>query len=116
MAVADCPFCSIVAGEIPSDEVVSDELTYAFRDLNPVAPVHVLVVPRAHLESLPSVGPEHAELLSAMVRTVQAVAEAEGIAGDGYRVVTNVGRHGGMTVPHLHFHVIGGRPLRWPPE
>ncbi|MBI2169035.1 MAG: histidine triad nucleotide-binding protein [Actinobacteria bacterium] len=112
----DCLFCRIQAGDIPSDPVAQDDLTYAFRDINPVAPVHVLVVPRQHVGHLGAVEPDHAPLVAAMVRTTQVVAAQEGVADDGYRVVINVGRHGGMTVDHLHFHVIGGRPLRWPPE
>lgn len=114
--VAECLFCQIVAGDVPSDRVADDELTYAFRDVNPAAPVHVLVVPKEHVDHFHAVTPDHAPLVSAMVQTAQRVAEAEGIAEDGYRVVANVGRHGGMTVDHLHFHVLGGRPLRWPPE
>lgn len=112
----ECLFCGIVAGEVPSEKVADDELTYAFRDINPAAPVHVLVVPKGHLDHFHTLTPDHVPVLSAMVQTVQRVAEGEGIADDGYRVVTNVGRHGGMTVDHLHLHVLGGRPLRWPPE
>lgn len=112
----DCLFCGIAAGDVPSDEVAGDDRTYAFRDINPAAPVHVLVVPREHVGHLGTLGPGDADLLVAMATMVQRVAEQEGVAGDGYRVVANVGRHGGMTVDHLHFHVLGGRPLRWPPE
>ncbi|HLF99977.1 MAG TPA: histidine triad nucleotide-binding protein [Acidimicrobiia bacterium] len=114
--MTDCLFCKIVAGEIPSEPVADDELTYAFRDINPAAPVHVLVVPKEHIEHLGHVAPEHAPMLAALIATVQRVTDALGIADDGYRVVANVGRHGGMTVDHLHLHVLGGRPLRWPPE
>lgn len=113
---SDCLFCGIVGGSVPSEAVADDDLTFAFRDINPAAPVHVLVVPKEHIDHLGAVTPEQATVLSAMTATVQRVAEQEGIADDGYRVVTNVGRHGGMTVDHLHFHVLGGRPLRWPPE
>lgn len=114
--MADCLFCQIVAGDVPSERVADDELTYAFRDINPAAPVHVLVVPKEHLDHFHTLTPGDAPVLSAMAQTVQRVAEAEGIVDDGYRVVANVGRHGGMTVDHFHFHVLGGRPLRWPPE
>lgn len=114
--MSDCLFCQIVAGDVPSDRVADDDLTYAFRDINPVAPVHVLVVPKEHVATFHTLEPQHAEMLFAMVRTTQRVADEEGVADDGYRIVTNVGKHGGMTVEHLHFHLIGGRPLRWPPE
>lgn len=114
--MTDCLFCKIVAGDIPSEVVADDEFTYAFRDINPAAPVHVLVIPKTHIAHLGDVGPEHAPMLAALVATVQRVTDTLGIADDGYRVVANVGRHGGMTVDHLHLHVLGGRPLRWPPE
>lgn len=112
----DCLFCKIIAGDVPSTGVLFTDTVYAFRDVNPAAPVHVLVTPREHVESAHHLRPEHAPLVSDCVAAVQQVAEQEGIATDGYRVVLNVGRHGGMTIPHLHFHVLGGRPLRWPPE
>lgn len=114
--MAECLFCQIVAGDVPSDAVADDALTYAFRDVNPAAPVHVLVIPKEHVQNLGTIGRDHGALLSALVATVQAVAEQEGVAESGYRVVANVGRHGGMTIDHFHFHVLGGRPLRWPPE
>ena len=114
--MSDCLFCGIVAGDVPSDRVFDDELTYAFRDINPAAPVHVLVVPKQHIEHLGTLTPEHSGVLAAMIRSVQAVVAEEGVADSGYRVVANVGRHGGMTIDHLHLHVLGGRPLRWPPE
>lgn len=114
--MADCLFCGIVAGDVPSEQVAADEHTYVFRDINPVAPVHVLVVPREHIDSLQTLEPEHADVLYAVFQMARRVTESEGIADDGYRVVVNVGRHGGMTVSHLHLHVMGGRPLRWPPE
>jgi histidine triad (HIT) family protein len=113
----DCLFCLIVAGDVPSEIVHETERTIAFRDIAPAAPVHVLVVPRAHVDDASSVGPEHAEDLAAMVVAAREVAEAEGIAGDerGYRLVFNVGRDAANSVPHLHLHVIGGRSMTWPP-
>lgn len=114
--MTDCLFCRIVGGDVPSERVVETETTYAFRDINPAAPVHVLVVPKEHVDSLHALVPEHAGLVMDCLQTVQRVAEQEGVAETGYRVVANVGRHGGMTIHHLHFHVLGGRPLRWPPE
>jgi histidine triad (HIT) family protein len=113
----DCLFCGIVAGTVPADIVHETERTVAFRDLAPAAPVHVLVVPRAHVDNASSVGPEHAEDLAAMVVAAREIAQAEGIGGEerGYRLVFNVGRDSANSVPHLHLHVIGGRPMTWPP-
>ena len=115
--VADCLFCRIVAGDVPADVVHSGERTLAFRDISPVAPTHVLVVPRRHVENAHALGPEHAGDLSAMLATAQEVADAEGIGVDdrGYRLVFNVGPDALNSVPHLHLHVIGGRAMTWPP-
>ena len=111
----DCLFCKIVRGEIPSDEVASTEHTYAFRDLRPVAPTHVLVVPREHIADADHVRPEHGAVVAEMLTTAQAVARQEGVAESGYRLVLNVGDDASNTVPHLHLHVLGGRQLSWPP-
>lgn len=113
--MTDCLFCRIVAGDIPSEEVASSPTTYAFRDIQPTAPTHVLVVPRDHIEHAGVVGAEHAEVLADMLLTAQQVAAAEGIAERGYRLVFNVGEDASNSVPHLHLHVIGGRSLTWPP-
>lgn len=113
--MSDCLFCRILAGELPASEVAADELTYAFRDINPVASTHVLVIPRQHIEHAAAVEAGHGPVLAAMLVTARKVAEAEGIAEGGYRLVFNVGRDAGNTVPHLHLHVIGGRQLGWPP-
>jgi histidine triad (HIT) family protein len=110
-----CLFCRIVAGEVPSDAVAETDLTYAFRDINPVAAVHVLVVPKRHIRDAAEVKPSDAELLGAMFTTAKDIAEKEGIAESGYRLVFNVGRDALNAVPHLHLHVIGGRRLGWPP-
>jgi histidine triad (HIT) family protein len=113
----ECLFCRIVAGQIPADVVRTDERTVAFRDINPAAPVHVLVVPRRHLVNAGTVVTEDAEDLAAMVVAARAVADAEGIGGDdrGYRLVFNVGPDALNSVPHLHLHVLGGRTFDWPP-
>ena len=111
-----CLFCKIVAGEVPSTEVLDTETCYAFRDINPAAPVHVLVVPKEHLDSLEAVSSAEAVLLGELVDAIRAVAAKEGITDSGYRVVTNIGEDAGQLVKHLHFHVIGGRSLRWPPK
>ncbi len=113
--MSDCIFCRIVAGELPSEEVASSERTYAFRDIKPALPVHVLVVPREHVVSADTVTPEHAELLAEMMETAQHVARSEGLAARGYRLVFNVGDDAQNSVAHLHMHVVGGRPMDWPP-
>jgi histidine triad (HIT) family protein len=113
--VSDCIFCRIVAGELPSHEVVSTERTYAFRDIEPAMPVHVLVVPREHVESADTVVAAHADLLAEMMQTAQQVARSEGVADRGYRLVFNVGEEAQNSVPHLHLHLLGGRPMGWPP-
>jgi histidine triad (HIT) family protein len=110
-----CLFCGIVAGDIPSIEVGSGALTYAFRDLSPQAPVHVLVIPRAHIVNASEVTAEHGEVVAEMLTLARAVAVSEGVIDSGYRLVFNVGDHAGNSVPHLHLHVLGGRPLAWPP-
>lgn len=115
MADEECLFCRIVAGEVPSDEVASSTLTYAFRDINPAMPSHVLVVPREHIESAASIEPDHAALLAELFETAQQVAEKEGLAERGYRLVLNVGEDALNSVPHLHVHVLGGRRMEWPP-
>jgi len=113
--VSDCIFCRIVAGDLPSEEVAATEHTYAFRDANPALPVHVLVVPREHIVSADTVTGEHAQILAEMMGTAQYVARAEGLADRGYRLVFNVGDDARNSVAHLHMHVVGGRPMDWPP-
>ena len=111
----DCLFCKILAGKVPSAEVRSTELSFAFRDINPGAPTHVLVIPRTHIENAHELRPEHAEVVADMVAVAQAVAAEEGVAESGYRLVFNVGEDTGNSVPHLHLHVLGGRKMGWPP-
>ncbi len=115
--MADCLFCSIVAGDVPADIVRTDDRTVAFRDINPQAPVHVLVVPRRHIVNAGEVTAADAEDVVALVTAARAVAEAEGIAGEdrGYRLVFNVGPDALNSVAHLHLHVLGGRIFEWPP-
>ncbi|MBO9540409.1 histidine triad nucleotide-binding protein [bacterium] len=110
--MSDCLFCKIVAGQIPAQIVYQDDHTVAFRDINPQAPVHVLVIPKEHI---PSVAHLSGEICHHLMEAVNAVAKQEGIAESGYRVVSNVGKDAQQTVPHLHWHVIGGRALQWPP-
>ena len=107
----DCLFCRIVAGEIPATVVHETETTLAFRDIGPKAPVHVLIIPKAHHENVASLAEADPALAGAVLAAVAAVAEAEGLTDDGYRVLFNTGRHGGQEVFHVHAHVLGGRPL-----
>lgn len=111
----DCLFCKILAGDIPADVVLETDGTLAFRDINPTAPTHVLVIPRVHVANAMEVNPEHGGVLAEMLDTARRVAEADGIAEGGYRLVFNVGKDAGNTVPHLHLHVLGGRGMSWPP-
>ncbi len=107
----NCVFCRIIAGDVPSDFVYQDEEKVAFRDINPVASTHILLVPREHIESAASLQPHHEGLAGRLVLRAQALAETEGIAAGGYRLVVNSGPEGGQVVPHLHMHLIGGRKL-----
>ncbi len=106
----DCLFCKIIAGEIPSTKVYSDEYVYAFRDINPQAPVHVLVVPREHIASADDIMPENSVAVAHIFEAIPKIAAAEGLK-NGYRVITNCGEDGCQSVKHLHFHLIGGRKL-----
>lgn len=112
---ADCLFCKILAGDIPSDPVRESDLAYAFRDINPAMPSHVLVVPRKHIANAHELTLGDADDLAAMYVLAREVATAEGLAERGYRLVCNVGADSGNTVPHLHLHVLGGRRMGWPP-
>ena len=109
-----CLFCKIIAGEIPSKKVFEDDLTYAFRDINPQASTHVLVVPRQHIASLVEAGAEDERLLGHLHLIAARIATSEGLT-DGYRTVINTGGDGGQTVDHLHVHLLGGRSMHWPP-
>ena|ERR1700676_2788218 len=110
-----CLFCGIVAGEIPATRVYEDEAVIAFRDINPQAPTHILVIPREHIDSAAGVTAAHDATWARLLHVAQELAHSEGIDDDGFRIVTNVGRDGGQTVPHLHLHLLGGRPMTWPP-
>ena len=111
----DCLFCKIAAGEIPSTKVYEDDLVYAFRDIEPQAPVHVLIIPKQHIASLNEINDENCAIVGHIFKVAAEIAKSEGIAEDGYRVVTNIGENGGQTVKHLHYHMLGGRSLQWPP-
>jgi histidine triad (HIT) family protein len=111
----DCLFCRIAAREIGADVVHDDEEIFAFRDINPKAPIHVLVIPRRHIASAAELGENEGLLLGRMFAVMAQLARDDGIAADGYRIVTNVGANAGQSVEHLHFHLLGGRRLGWPP-
>lgn len=113
--MTDCIFCKIAGGEIPTDEVASSELSYAFPDMNPGAPSHFLVIPRDHIAGADQLEANHAEILLDMVSTAREAARKEGIDKSGYRLVFNVGPDAGQSVFHLHLHVLGGRSMEWPP-
>ena len=111
----DCLFCKIIAGEIPSAKVYENDKVYAFRDINPEAPVHVLIVPKEHIASANELTAENAGVIADVFLAAKEIAAREGIAEGGYRIVNNCGADGGQTVGHLHFHMLGGRSLAWPP-
>ena len=107
----DCVFCKIVAGEIPADVLYQDEAVIAFRDINPLAPTHLLIIPKQHIPSLRDLPEAGASLIGNMVDIANALAKSEGVAESGYRLVINCGQQGGQLVPHLHMHLLGGRQL-----
>ena len=109
----DCLFCKIIAGEIPSSKVYEDDDMLAFRDINPVAPVHVIVIPKKHIGSMDEITPENSCAVAKIFEKIPKIAKLAGCE-NGYRVVSNCGRDGGQTVPHLHFHLLGGMELSWP--
>jgi histidine triad (HIT) family protein len=111
----DCLFCGIVAGEIPATHVYEDDVVIAFRDIHPQAPTHILVIPREHIDSAADVTAAQDATWARLLHVAQDLARSEGIDVTGYRIVTNVGHDGGQTVRHLHLHLLGGRPMTWPP-
>lgn len=113
LTMTDCLFCKIAAGEIPSDFLYQDEQVVAFRDIEPQAPVHFLVIPREHIESAACISAENAPVIAHAFQVIAKLAEELGL--NGFRVVSNAGSSAGQTVPHLHFHVLSGRDMSWPP-
>ena len=111
----DCIFCKIIAGEIPSEKVYEDEYVYAFSDINPVAPVHILIIPKQHISFINDITPENSGVISKVYEAAAKIAADRGIAAEGYRIVTNCGETAGQTVFHIHFHLLAGRDLTWPP-
>jgi len=115
MSESDCLFCRIIGGEIPGDFVHQDERCVVIRDINPQAPTHLLVIPREHIESLDDASQKDEALLGYLQRVAARVANAAGLTENGYRTVINNGAGAGQSVFHLHVHVLGGRPMNWPP-
>ena len=115
MPEQDCIFCKIVAGEIPAQLIYEDERAVAFRDINPQAPTHLLVIPREHVATLAEAGAGHESLLGHLLLTAARVAREAGLSGSGFRTVINNGAGAGQSVFHIHVHVLGGRTLSWPP-
>lgn len=111
----DCLFCKIIKGEIPSNKVYEDEKVYAFHDIAPAAPVHILIVPKAHIASANALTAENAAVVGHIFAVAAKLSKDLGFADKGYRIVNNCGEDGGQTVGHLHFHLLGGRSLAWPP-
>lgn len=111
----DCIFCKIIKGDIPSNLVFEDDKVICFKDINPEAPVHVLIVPKKHIESLNSLTDEDITIISHIYKVAKNIAKDLGIDNTGYRIVTNCGEDGGQSVNHVHFHMLGGRKLQWPP-
>lgn len=110
-----CLFCGIVARKIPASIVAETNHSLAFRDIHPGAPVHILVIPKVHIDNLMALEPSHKDVLIDLHQTIQAVAQQEGIASKGFRTVINNGKDAGQAVGHLHYHVLAGRKLNWPP-
>jgi len=113
--MSDCLFCKIANGEIPTNYVYQDDKVVAFNDIEPQAPVHILIIPRAHIASALEINDGNSEIVGHIFKVASKLAEEKGFAQDGFRLVNNCGKDGGQTVGHLHFHLLAGRYLQWPP-
>ncbi|MCH7613709.1 MAG: histidine triad nucleotide-binding protein [Candidatus Marinimicrobia bacterium] len=111
----NCLFCKIIAGEIPSDKVYENEHVFAFRDIDPKAPTHILIVPKEHIATTNDLDESHKSIVGEIVLTAKQLADDEGIAESGYRTVFNCNKDGGQAVYHIHLHLLGGRQMNWPP-
>lgn len=107
----DCIFCKILNGDIPSKKVYENEFVYAFHDINPLAPVHVIVIPKVHIESANKIDKANSNYIAKIFESIPNITKELGVSEDGYRVITNIGVNGGQTVKHIHFHVLGGEKL-----
>lgn len=112
--LTDCLFCKIIDKEIPSDVIYEDDKVISFKDINPQAPVHFLVIPKEHIKSTDEIDERHKDLMGHMIYIAAKLAKENGL-DDGYRIVSNCGQQGGQTVDHIHFHVLGKRNMQWPP-
>ena len=113
--MSDCLFCKIKNGEIPSTKVYEDELVYAFLDIDPQAPVHIIIIPKVHISSANEISEENCAVVGHIFSVAAKIAKEKGFAENGYRIVNNCGEDGGQTVSHIHFHLLAGRNLQWPP-
>mgnify|MGYP000960403627 FL=1 len=111
----DCIFCKIANGEIPTDKIYEDEKVVAFYDIDPQSPVHFLVIPKEHISSIKEIDESNVSIISHIFLVIKKIATDNGLDEKGYRIVNNCGEYGGQTVDHLHFHILGGRELLWPP-
>lgn len=111
----DCIFCKIINGEIPSNKIYEDDKVLAFHDISKEAPVHFLVIPKAHIESINNINEENSNIISHIFTVINKIVKEIGISDTGYRIVNNCGKDGGQSVNHLHFHILGQRELKWPP-
>lgn len=111
----DCLFCKIIEGTIPSEKVFENNSIYAFNDINPQAPIHILIIPKKHIETLNDIDDDQKKLIGDMIITAKYLAEKKGFAAAGYRTVFNCNAHGGQDVYHIHLHLLGGRQMNWPP-
>lgn len=115
MANEDCLFCRILKGDIPADVIFESDSAIAFRDINPQAPTHVLIIPRKHIATINDIAPEDHAVVGSLYAAAKAIAAQEGFSDDGYRAVMNCNEAAGQTVFHIHLHLLGGRTLGWPP-
>lgn len=113
--MSDCIFCKIACGEIPSDKIYEDDKVVVFNDINPQSPIHFLVIPKEHISSIKDIDESNVHIIGHIMLVIQKVAREKGLDEKGYRIVNNCGEFGGQTVNHLHYHVLGGRQLLWPP-
>lgn len=111
----DCIFCKIIKGDIPSKKIYEDDVVFCFEDINPAAPVHVLVIPKKHIKSLNEMSNEDSSIIAHIFSVSRDIAKKLNIDDNGYRIVMNCGKDGGQEVEHIHFHMLGGRNLSWPP-
>lgn len=113
--MSECIFCKITKNEIPSEKIFEDDKVIAFKDISPCAPVHILIIPKEHIDSVNELNDDNKNVIGHIFMVAKNIANNLGISENGYRIVNNCGKDGGQTVNHLHFHLVGGRNLNWPP-